>query len=415
MKAYMIQSAKRIEPFGEHPRDCLVANRRLGELQEEALRRQGLELQVVQDPSLVDDPEEHLVFDDALCFTPELLQDFIGRSRRLGSRTVCALKPGIFTLRTVIATQDVRTYPDRVEYGLHYLPTGPQRGASQPVVIDPDQFMESLTMPEHMFGGREYWIPMTDRVLCSVDHWVTLWSANICALLTEGARLKNGPRARLLALALKAQSFNQWKVLRQANRIGRNCDIHPAAYVEGSTIGDNVRIGAGSVIRESMVGDGSFIGNNVTLELSVLGERCTIINGCTVEFCVLNPGTFVNSRFMNVSICGRNTFVGDGVVFTDFRFDKRSVTVLKDGVPLDTENTFIGGCLGHGVYLGSGCVLAAGRSIPNGWRILAEPERVISSCQPGRVVPGYRVMEAADQQVDHCSESGSRPNSGMEG
>ncbi len=392
MKAYMVQSKKAIEPLGEHPRECLILNRKLSELQEDALRRQGVEVEATADASRVKDSREHLLFDDCLFFTPELLREFIDRSRKLRGPTVCALKPGITTLRTVVATQEVSIHPDRVEFGLHYVPEEGQAGPLHPVVIEPDQDYEFVPFPEHVFGVREYRIPLTARVIVVVSHWTNLWAANIGALLAEGGRLKRAPIARLLGLALRARSLNRWKILRQTNRIGRNCDIHPAAYVEGSTIGDNVRIGAGSVIRESLVGDGAYIADNATVVLSIIGERCTIMNGCTIQYCVLYPGTFSNARFMDVSLCGRDTFVGDGVTFTDFRFDGRTVRVLKDGAVVDTENTFIGCCLGHGVYVGSGCVLASGRAIPNGWRIVPEKDRVMSGCGPDQGVPGYRVV-----------------------
>ena len=395
MKSYMVQTNKVIEPFGEHPRECLVMNTKLSDLQGEALRSLGLVLEVTKDASLVKDPREHILFDDSLFFTPQLLSEFISRSRKARAATVCALEPGTTVLRSVVATQDVRIYPDRVEYGLHYVPEEELRGPSLPIVIDPDQFFEFLLMPEHMFGGREYRIPVTDLGIVSVDHWTNVWAANMLGLLAEGARLKKTSKLKLFGLALRAGSFNQWKVLRQTTRIGRHCDVHPTAYVEGSKIGDNVRIGAGAIVRECLVGDGTYIGNNVTLELSVVGENCTIINGCTVEFSAIYPGSLINRRFINASLCGKDTFVGDGVTFADFRFDGKPVIVMKNGATVDTGNTFLGSCLGHGVYLGSGCVVAPGRAIRNGLRISPEKQRVIGGCEIGGSVSGHLLTEVA--------------------
>ena len=395
MKAYMVRTTKVIDPFGEHPGACLILNKKLSDVQQRALKDLGLLLEVTNDASLVKDPDEHILFEDSLFFTPELLLEFISKSRKARATTVCALKPGISTLRSVVATQDVRVHSDRVEYGLTYQPKEDLRGPTIPVVIDPDRFFEFLPMPEHIFGGREYRIPLTDLGIVSVDHWTNLWAANMFGLLTEGAKLKKASKPKLIGLALRAGSFNQWKVLRQTNRIGRHCDVHPTAYVEGSQIGDNVRIGAGAIVRECLVGDGTFIGNNVTVELSVVGENCTIINGCTIEYSVAYPGALINSRFMNASVCGRDTFVGDGVTFADFRFDGKPVTVMKNGVKVDTGNTFVGSCLGHGVYLGSGCVVAPGRAIPNGLRISPEKQRVIGGCEIGGSVSGHLLTEVA--------------------
>ena len=43
MKAYIVQSQRRVEPFGDHPRDCLIGNQPLAQHQEETLRALDLE------------------------------------------------------------------------------------------------------------------------------------------------------------------------------------------------------------------------------------------------------------------------------------------------------------------------------------------------------------------------------------
>ena len=394
MKAYMVQSAKQIEPFGDHPGECLIANRRLADLQAGTLRKLGLQLETVCDASQAGERDEHIVFDDCLYFTPELLDEFITRSRRIGTRTTCALKPGVTTLRSVTATQDVQVYPDRIEYGLCYVPERAPQGENRPVVIEPDQFFESVRFPEHMIGSTEYLIPLSDRVMIRIDHWANLWVANIFFIVADMARLKRSSKVKLLGLALKARSTDQWKVLRHLNKIGPNCDIHPTAYIEASTIGTNVKIGAGSVIRSSIVGDGSYIANNATVELSVIGQGCTIHNGCVVQFSVLYPHCCTSVRSINLSLWGRETFASDGVAVTDFRFDGRSVRVLKEGSEVDTQNTLLGTCLGHRVYLGAGCILPPGRAIPNDWRLVPERSRTITSWHSDGNIPGHRLIEA---------------------
>ena len=390
MIAYMLESDKKVEPFDDHPRECLIANHKLGDIQREVLQGLGLELRESSDLSQVEDPDEHIIFDDSLFFSKEIMQEFINKSRPLNRGTVCAVKPGLSTLRTVVPTQDVQVYEDRVEYGLHYVPPQALRGETVPLVLDLDESFQILPFPEHMFGEREYRIPMTDRLLVQIDHWTNLWSANIASLLAEGVRLQKAPKIKLLGLALKARSFNQWKVLRQVNRIGRNCDIHPTAYIEGSTIGDDVTVGAGTIIRESVVGDNTYLGDNITIELSVLGEECNVRSGGLIEYAVLYPGALSNDRVISISMCGRDTFIAGGVILTNFRLDRRSVTVMKRGIPIDTGNKVLGSCLGHGVYLGAGCMVAPGRAIPNGMRIVPAAQQVIRKCAPDEDVPGYR-------------------------
>ena len=99
------------------------------------------------------------------------------------------------------------------------------------------------------------------------------------------------------------------------------------------------------------------------------------------------------NRLISISLCGRNTFIGDGVVLSDFRLDRKPVMVVKDGKRIDTENTFIGSCLGLNVYLGAGCIVAPGRTIPNGTRISPEESKIIRKCQVEQEIQGYRRVE----------------------
>ncbi len=391
MKAYILQSNKIIEPFGDHPGDCLIDNKKLSDHQKDVLTHLGLEFRPVSSIDQIQDPNEYIVFIDSLFFTGELLQEFINKSRQAERSTVCAVKPGITTLRSVVATQDVKIFSDRIEYILYYVPVETLRGnAAVPITLDIDRSYESLPMPEHMFGKSEYRIPLTDMLIGQIDHWTNLWVANIAYLLAKLARLETSPKLKLLGLALKACSLNQWKVLRQTNKIGKNCDIHHTAYVEGSTIGDNVTIGAKTIVREASIGNNSYLGDNVTIHMSVLGERCNIQSGSLVEFAVLYPGVLSNDRVIAISICGRDCFIGGNVIFTNFRIDKQNITVMKGDTLVDTGNTYLGSCLGHNVYLGAGCIVAPGRVIPNGIRIVPEESRIIRKCHPGQEISGYR-------------------------
>ncbi|MEE8372455.1 MAG: hypothetical protein V3R87_01785 [Dehalococcoidia bacterium] len=397
MKAYRIESNKKIEPFGDHPHDCLIANRKLSEIQEEVLQGLGLELEATQDPAQVQDPDEHIVLEDSLFFTKEVLQEFIARSRKLKGSTVCALKSGVATTQSMVATQDVRIHDSRVEYGLRYMAVKGLRGEPVPIVIDPDQFFEIVPMPEHLRGERDNRIAVTDMLLVQVDHWANLWAANMGTLLAQVARLRKAPKSRLVYLALRARSLNKWKVFCQANKIGKNCDIHPTAYIEGSSIGDHVTVGAGTVIRLSHIGARTTIGSNVTIECSVVGEGCALDSMSGAFASVLYPGTASSAKLIFISVCGRDSFLADGVVLADFRFDRKNVTVMKDGLAIDTGNIGLGVCLGHGVYLGAGCVVAPGRAIENGLRIVPEGTRVISQSGSDGSVPGHRTVILDDQ------------------
>lgn len=392
MKAYLIRNDKRIEPFNEPARDCLVLNRTIASLQAEVFSRMGIESVSISDESEVADSDEHIVLGDNLYLTSELLSEFVGRSRTERRSTVCALKHGVTTLRTAVSVQNVKSCHGYTEYNLRCFPGAKHRKDARALVIEPDKFSASFAIPHHMCGSKEYSIPMTERFIVQIDHWVNLWVTSIVAILAEGARLQKSRKTKLLLLALKARSFNKWKILCQLNKIGKNCDIHPTAYIEGSVIGDNVTVSAGAVVRESVIGEDSLIGNGVVVEESVVGENSTILNG-HILYSVLYPGCFSVAEMVSASLVGRDAFMGLNSTLTDFRLDGKNVTVLKDGVAIDSGNVFLGSCLGHGVYLGSGCIVAPGRTVPCGLHLAACKEKTIWESSNGQVQKDFRLIE----------------------
>jgi acetyltransferase-like isoleucine patch superfamily enzyme len=371
MYAYITATAKALEPFGEHPRDCLVGNQPLHRVQDQALRGLGFKPLRVDDVASVRDPEPHLVLEDRLYFTVELIADFVVQSRARKASTRCAIQQGPITEHTAAATQGVPLVNGAYVHELRYEPEAAARGVPTLVVIDPEQNYQPLPIARHMTPAREPRLPISDRMMIRIDHWVNLWAANLAGLIAERARLKRGSW-RWMRLALKARSINRWNLLRANNVIGADCDIHPTAYVEGSRIGSGTQAGAGSVVRGALIGKRCRILNRATVELSVLGDDAHVMNGCTSQFAVLYSGHMTMSNLVSLSICGRDTFVGDGATLVDFRLDGQNVRVLKDGTTVDTGIAFLGGCLGHGAYLGAGCVLAPGREVPNGWRVSRE-------------------------------------------
>ena len=296
MKAYIVKSSKAIDPFGDCPQDCLIANATLRSSQESVLSGLNIEAVFVEDDH-IEDRDEHLILTDSLYFNQELIADFVLKSRELKRNTVCALKLGLSTLRTIVATQDVRLFDDRVEYDLHYRPPNGQPGEAVPIVFDAYRLQENLRIPGHLTGSLGYSIPLPDKIAIQIDHWTNLWAANTASLLGSVAEVMNRPKWKLLGAAFRAGSLNIWKVASKLNRIGSNCDIHPTAYVEGSVIGDNVIIGAGSVIRECNIADYVTIENSVTLNVSIVGEGSYVADGSNVRYSVINPNTFSAHSF----------------------------------------------------------------------------------------------------------------------
>ncbi len=377
MKVYIVQNIEKIEPFYKEARDFLIRNKKLSVLQNEALESLDLVPTIVKDFSEISDENEYVVFGNNLYFEPGLLREFIKRSRKMNSPTVCAVRNGIFTKRTFVNTQDIKKVDGHIEYKLWYFPKTPFIKSTKPVIFDLDTNLENLLMPRHILKEREYLIPATPYPIIQINHWSNVWAANLISIFSDVYRMQNESKIKLFMHALETISFNRWNIAGRMNKIGKNCDIHHTAYIEASTIGNNVVIAAGAVVRESVIGNGTVIGNGVTVETSTIGDECTILNG-HILYSVVYSGLLSVTHMISASVIGNNCFIGSGVVLTDFRMDGKTMHVIKDNKKIDTENVFLGACLGENVYLGANCVVAPGRSVPNNSRISLEKNKIIN-------------------------------------
>ncbi|MEM0053584.1 MAG: DapH/DapD/GlmU-related protein [Nitrososphaeria archaeon] len=356
-----------ISPFMESPQHLLILNSRLEEHQRRTLDSLGIPIVT---PKGQDKKKGQLILKDTLFFTKELLVAFLIESIRLKQPTQCAIKKGALTERSVTSTMDVDDFGESVGYRLYYYPLNCGLHVKpKPLVINADEYTQEMLFPNHMVQGGAYVAPITRKVIVQIEHWANLWACNIAALLANIAELKHN-RFTQLRLAVSALSTNQWRVSSKNVQIGKRCDIHPTSYLENSVIGDNVEIGAHSIVRGSMIGDKSVIHNNCTVVYSVLGEGSQLRDGANVTYSLLFPGAFTTSSFINASVMGRNSFFPVGSVLADFRVDGKHVTVSKNGKIIDSGQTFLGCCLGHGAYVGAGVVIAPGREIPNDVKLL---------------------------------------------
>lgn len=360
-------SRTRITPFMEHPQQLPILNTRLEDHQRNTLHSLSIRLANAKNRNM---ENGLLVIKDTIFCSRELLAAFLKGSRRLNQPAQCAIKKGALTERSATATMDVDDLGDSIGYRLYYYPPGSDRSAvPKPVVVDADEYVQELMFPNHMVPGKVYRVPITRKIIFQIEHWVNLWACNIARLLSNIASLKSD-RSKQLRFSFKALSTNQWLVSSKNVRIGKGCDIHPTAYVENSVIGDGVEIGAFSVIRGSMIGNKSTIHNNCTVAYSVVGDECQVRDGANVTYSLLFSGAFTTCSYLNTCVMGRDSFVPVGSVLTDYRFDGRNVTVMKDGKVVDSGHTILGCCLGHNTYVGAGVTVAPGREIPNKARLL---------------------------------------------
>ncbi len=367
VEASIVSSQTIISPFMESPQNLLILNSRLEVHQRRTLDSLGISIITLKGQ---DGKKGQLILKDTLFFTKELLVAFLDESMKLRQPTQCAVKKGALTERSVTPTMDVDDLGESIGYRLYYYPLNCDLHAKpKPLVINADEYTQEMLFPNHMVQEGVYRAPITRKIIVQIEHWANLWACNIAALLANIAELKRN-RFRQLCLAVSALSTNQWRVSSKNVHIGKRCDIHPTAYLENSVIGDDVEIGAHSVVRGSMIGNKSVIHNNCTVAYSVLGEGSQLRDGANVTYSLLFPGAFTTGSFINVSVMGRNSFFPVGSVLADFRIDGKHVTLSKNGKIIDSGQTFLGCCIGHGAYIGSGIVIPPGREVPNDAKLL---------------------------------------------
>ena len=379
-----------ISPFNEHPRDLLILNKELGYHQENVLRGFGIELVTVDGASEIED-EERLVFYDHTYFTGDLVREFIDSSRRSGRAVACCLKKGPFTKRSITGTMRLVDEQDSLRYKPYYHPSGSKGQDPSSLVVDPNENATAIRFPKHMVEEVRYEVPLTTKRLIQIEHWSNLWSCNVAAVFGMVQELLKAPKPRLLGLALRAMSTNRWKVSAKNVVIGEGCDVHPRAYIENAVIGDGVEVGTGAVIRGAVIGKDTVIADSVNINYSVVRDRCSLREGTCMQFSVMYPDSFSSCRFMNVTFVGRNTFVGDGVLLTDFRFDGRNQMVMHKGKQVDTGGIFLGPCIGNNTYIGSGVVVGPGREVQSNQRIVIGTDRMLVR---DRIEGDFRTVES---------------------
>jgi hypothetical protein len=393
MKCHLLSTGTSIEPFGDPIGQAPVANRPLAVWQRAVVQACGLELVEAEDPV-----GPCLVLADDLFLTRGLLQAFL-RALEVArpSAPAALLLEGSAQLRQTAALQDLVVHPQGEELAsaalpLWYLPEGargvpPDPPDCEAVAVTPKEKILRVPVPEHWFGQSELMLPLTKQAALRIGHWSHLLAVNRLAWALELLEL---PRWRLWLMGawavIRAGVPTKPRLMRTISRIGRGCEIHPTAVIEGSIIEDGARIGPFAVVRFSRVGAKSWIQDHGKVTLSVLGERSMVSAGSTVNFCLTYPQASASQILMQLSVLGRRAITTGGGFMMDMRFDGE-VRVMHQGRVQGTGGRFLGSAIGHDAILGTGFWLAPGRAIPNGAVVVRDPDQVVRRV-PEAVEPG---------------------------
>jgi carbonic anhydrase/acetyltransferase-like protein (isoleucine patch superfamily) len=161
--------------------------------------------------------------------------------------------------------------------------------------------------------------------------------------------------------------------------VGKNSQIDPAAIIQGPTIiGNNVTIGPGSVINTSVIGNNVNVMQGAQLMLSVVGDGSYIPFRAALFMTTLMENSMVaQNTCLQMSVVGRDTFVGAGNTFTDFNLLGKPLRVLHKGELREVSMPVIGGCVGHNCRIGSGHIIFPARSIESDVVLFAKQDRTV--------------------------------------
>ena len=386
VKVFVEPSGHTIAPFGDAPGDVLIANRKLSDLQAEAIAALGLtRVDALEPPCLV-------IPDTLYCNAGSLGAFLTGAA---GRNAVCVLKDSLFGGYST----PVQRYVTRIDTGWRFDKVRFVSGGDEPtadVVVDPDEKEMTIDVPEYYMGTDKIRMGFPKHPLMTLHHWCHVLWVNQVAPAVEN---RNRPKWHWVVWGLwalvRALSINKWKILAKMNRIGKKCDIHPTAIVEFSTIGDGVTIGAGAQVRFSTIGAGTTLMPQTLVEFSTLGEKCLVNQNCAVKFSVMYPEAISGHQLIQLSVLGRRAITTYGSNCIDMNFHQE-IRVPLDGELHSVGQRTLGCAIGHRARLGTGFWIASGRVVPNDYFVVLPPHEII-----------YRIPEGLADQNPLAGKDGT--------
>ncbi len=400
MLKIILEDEKHIHPFNERARDIRIQNVPLWLNQRDILAEYVTrDLEVSLNRLLPEVQEPCLIYRDNLYFDRDYVREFIQRARAQGTAVRAAFRADdpVFKEHALPLSTSYARSGDLYLADLWYYPEGPGPEAA-PLVIDPHmQEIGYYHVPTYMasdHGDLVFKVPL--RGMMAIDSWVHIFIADVVfGLFSRGARferdLEKDPWNKLRTLWKGMMEGKQVLESSMLVQVGRNCQIDPTAIIHGPTvIGDNVTIGAGVVIENCIIGSNVNISQGCQLMLSVVGDGSFLPFRAALFMTTLMENAMVaQNTCLQMSVIGRNTFIGAGSTFTDFKLIPSELRAVGgDGKLGLTNREVLGGCVGHNCRIGSGMLVMPGRTI--------ESDVILLGSSGGREILGHIAFEHSD-------------------
>lgn len=390
MRRVVIQDRHFIHPFNEPARDLRVQNVPLWLWQRDLLSPYVVEEREYTgwNEALIYENEEYVesfVHRDNLFFNKRLIDEFIRRAKAARKPVRIAFReddPAIYQ-HVLPLTQSLERKGELVLADLYYLPRGlSQEVEAQPLVMSSEsREVGYYHVPPYMateVGDLTYQLPR--MALVSIESWVHLFVVDILfGVFNRGKDMEDQAdaswRYRLKILAKALMEQKQVLDCSEVVQIGQNVTIDPSAVIHGPTsIGDNVTIGPGTYIDNCLIGNNVNISQGCQLMLSVVSDGCFLPFRASLFMTTLMENTMVaQNTCLQLCVIGRDTFIGAGTTFTDFKLLPGQLRASVGYGRLDESNMMVlGGCVGHHCRLSSGLTFYPARTVESDVVLLAD-------------------------------------------
>lgn len=412
MQAYLLETGRRISPFDEPVGEMRVHNRRLRDHQTEILESLGCQVRAIDEPSAVRE-SPCLVIHDDVYFTYHAAASFLRAVRKqersraspiqgAGRNFAAALSVSPLTERFVPSFQGRQIERDGTRlraFDFYYLRqcdfAAPLADQAEPLNVPHRLMIRRWRVNRYFDPSGSVSLPMSAVAMCPVQHWSSLLAANILGMPSFVLRaLAQSPmRTAALPLAIAWRTGSLWpsRLRGKLYVAGRGCKVHPTAHVEGAVLGRGVRIGPNTVVRGAVLADRVEIGPGAIVECSTLGEKATVNGNVTLRSCVVGDEANIGAFFTQLSVVGRGAALCPTSAMFDFNL-RGTVNVTFDGRTVASGSRLLGGCVGHGAFLGAEVVMAPGQELPNRCILVRTPREVVGDVRQG-TPPGILRMD----------------------
>jgi carbonic anhydrase/acetyltransferase-like protein (isoleucine patch superfamily) len=390
MRRVILQDKRHIHPFNEAARDLRVHNAPLWLWQRDLLGQfvsEEREYESWEQARSIENGEqvETIAHSDNLFFNELLLREFVSRAKEGGrpARIAFSRKDLAVVNHVLPLTRSLISEGDLILADLWYLPSGFGGDiAPEPLVVDSEpREVGYYHVPSYMataVGDLTYQLPR--KALVSIESWVHLFIVDIIfGVFASGKDMEDRVAADWqyrLKILFKSM-LEQKRVLDSSElvTVGHNVSIDPTAVIHGPTsIGNNVTIGPGVVIDNCIIGNNVNVSQGCQLMLSVVSDGCFLPFRAALFMTTLMENTMVaQNACLQLCVVGRDTFIGAGTTFTDFKVlpGALNISVAPDKLE-ESAMLVLGGCVGHHCRLSSGLVIYPARTVESDVVLLAE-------------------------------------------